>query len=77
MLYKLAMSHLKNMTDRIDHATRKHPEGPSFDALTDEIIELREAIRLGQKDEILYELYDVITVAFRLVIAYENNKIKI
>lgn len=65
------------MTDRMEHATKKHPEGPSFDALTDEVIELREAIQSGKKDEIIYELYDVITVGFRLVIAYENNKIKI
>lgn len=65
------------MTERMNHATKQHPEGPSFDALTDEVIELREAIRLGKKDEIIYELYDVVTVAFRLIIAYENNKIKI
>lgn len=63
------------MSERIDHATKQHPEGPSFDALTDEVIELREAIKLGNKKEIIYELYDVITVSFRLVIAYENGKI--
>lgn len=71
------MSHLKAMSERIKHATKQHPEGPSFDALTDEIIELREAIKNQKKDEIIYELYDVITVAFRLVIAYEKGKIKI
>jgi len=76
-MYQLAMSHLKNTSERIQHATKQHPEGPSFDALTNEIIELREAIQKGEKDHILYELYDVIAVSFRLIIAYERGKIKI
>lgn len=77
MRYNLGMSHLKSITERIAHANKKHPEGPSFDALTDEVIELREAISQKDEKQIIYELYDVVTVGLRLIMAYQAKKIKI
>ena len=73
MKYKLGMTHLKILQERMLHATKNHPEGPSFEALTDEIIEVRKAMDKKNKKEIIYELYDVATVSMRLIMDFEDK----
>jgi len=59
---------------RIAHAIEQHPEGASLSALNSELAEVYEANRIGNKPDYLYELYDVATVAIRLIEVEENLK---
>jgi hypothetical protein len=54
------------LMQRVRHAETKHPEGPSIEALIEEVGEVQEAHRKGCNDSYRYELLDVMTVAFRL-----------
>jgi hypothetical protein len=60
------------LSKRLDHARAKHPEGADIDALIDECIEVEfEESQRGSLDfsheNYVYELYDVIAVAWRLI----------
>ena len=52
---------------RLKHAALKHPEGPSMEALEWELDEAIEENVAGNKIRLVYELYDVMAVAWRLI----------
>lgn len=53
--------------DRIEHARSKHPEGPTFAALVEEVGEVARVINdFNKRDEYKSELLDVATVSIRL-----------
>ena len=61
-----------NLSKRLQHANRKHPEGADLEALIEEVTEVEyEESRRGSlefsHENYVYELYDVIAVAWRLI----------
>ena len=63
---------LTTIRARLIHANTKHPEGANFQNLIDEIVEVEsEYDKKGSSDysheNYVYELYDVITVAIRMI----------
>jgi NTP pyrophosphatase (non-canonical NTP hydrolase) len=62
----------KKISARLLHAESKHPEGPKFHNLVSEVEEVQEAIKRDSYKQTIYELYDVITVAIRLIRKYED-----
>lgn len=66
----------EKLGERIKHAMVQHPEGPSLEALQSELAEAYEAMRIENKVDYLYELYDVATVAIRLIEQEENHRKK-
>ena len=64
---------LEILGDRLLHAANEHPEGANFDALVEEVEEVRVEYEKGRKLEMIYELYDVMTVAYRMIKDLENT----
>lgn len=52
---------------RLIHAQKQHPEGASFYNLVSEVDEVEKSIKEGDTEHEIYELIDVITVAFRMI----------
>ena len=57
----------KKIAARVFHADQQHPEGANYFALTSEVAEVYEALRVGDVDSTVYELYDVIAVCLRMI----------
>lgn len=59
---------------RLDHAKAKHPEGPTFAALIEEVGEVARVLDdPSKRDEYRSELLDVATVAIRLWMKENEN----
>lgn len=61
-----------DLSIRLEHARRKHPEGADIEALIEEVTEVEyEESKRGSLDfsheNYVYELYDVMAVAWRLI----------
>jgi len=67
------IQHMYNIRDRVEHADRRHPEGARYRDLLSECDEVRDAIRNGDNKHTIYELYDVITVATRMIRQLEDQ----
>ena len=73
MREQLSWAAVTTINDRLKHAEKEHPEGPSFAALESELMEVYEAIAKDNYIHATYELYDVIAVAIRLIEQFENK----
>lgn len=61
------------INDRLKHAEKEHPEGPSFAALESELMEVYEAILEKNYTHAIYELVDLIVVAIRLIEQFKKK----
>ena len=73
MKYRLTSQQVETINKRLEHATKKHPEGAGLHALYAEIGEVVQAMIEKQGVDVVYELYDVVTVALRMIIDRETN----
>jgi hypothetical protein len=64
---------LNILEDRLHHAAIEHPEGPTMKALKSEIREADVEFKNNKCFDYIYELYDVMTVAWRLIEQLEHK----
>ena len=71
--YKRISRRHEEILKRVNYANSIHPEGPSKEALLEEVKEVMAEFESGNKFKLVYELYDVITVCYRLLEKYEKK----